>query len=98
VLANGSMNGIDTVAASDQSVIALARGLHKGLNTFAIETNGHTTNAVTQAVVSAQFVPLPPLHANQVAQLTETFDGVQGLNALVHLTVSGAATFADGST
>jgi len=72
--------------------------LHKGLNTFSIETNGVTTNTVSQAVVSAQFVPLPPLHANQLEKLTENIDGVQGLDAVLHLTVSGAATFADGTT
>jgi hypothetical protein len=98
VFANGSSSGVETVAASDQSVIALARGLHKGLNTFSIETGGKTTNTVSQAVVSAAFVPLPPLHANQIAQLTEKIDGVQGLKAILHLTVSGAATFADGTT
>jgi hypothetical protein len=97
VLVNGSASLVDTVAASDQSVVAVAR-VGTGLNRIAIETNGISSNVITQAVVATRFAPLPALHTGQTAQFTEYVSGAEGLRVVARVTISGAATFADGTT
>jgi hypothetical protein len=98
VLVNGSASNVETMAASDQSVVAVAHDLRKGLNQVSIETNGRRGNAISQVVVASHFAPLAPLHASATSPITQYFDGLSGFSAVVHMVISGAATFADGST
>ena len=98
--ADGSTATINTLGASDQSVIGKWRDdTPLGLHHVSISSDGQVSNAFSTDVVTLAFAKMPPLHPGNTYDETLAIAGVEANStARVIFVVGGAASFADGST
>ena len=98
VTLDGSDRAIDTLAASDVSILGkLHDDASLGRHAIAVRSSTGTTNAQTADVVALRFDPIGKLMPGEVVPVRLHVDGVGNDPARVTFTVSGSASIADGS-
>ncbi|MBV8172775.1 MAG: hypothetical protein JO219_12685 [Candidatus Eremiobacteraeota bacterium] len=99
VLLDGSQSSVDTLAASDISIVGkLHDTAPLGRHMFSVQSGEHRTNGVSSDIIAVSFTPLAPLKQGEVQPLGMRVEGVGRDPAVARFDVTGAATLADGST
>ncbi|HXM17988.1 MAG TPA: hypothetical protein VN934_04185 [Candidatus Tumulicola sp.] len=100
ILLDGSDNNVDTLAASDRSMVGkIHDGAAPGAKMVSVVSDGRALNAFSTRVVVQRFDPLPPLKQGSVASVTLHIEGLGPQDtAVVVFSVSGAADLATGGT
>ena len=98
VLLDGSDRGVDTLAASDSSMVGkLHDDVSLGRHRIGAQSGNQRTNEQLADVVTEHFDPIGALRPGQVSTVRLHIDGLGSDPARVRFTIGGAASVADGS-
>ncbi len=100
VVADGNQTQVDTLATSDQSVVArLHDDIGLGRHTFALESDGRTSNRFPADVVAIRIDPVPPSDVGEVQTITAHFDGLPaGDRGVAEFSVGGPVQLMTGGS
>lgn len=97
VLLDGGGANVDTLAASDESVLArLGPATALGRHAISVESDGARSNAQIADVVTQRFSQVGALRTGEVVPVSVSINGLGNDPATVTFTVRGAAALADG--
>ncbi|MBV8170882.1 MAG: hypothetical protein JO219_03015 [Candidatus Eremiobacteraeota bacterium] len=99
VLVDGSAKGVETLAASDRSIVAkLADTAPLGAHRVAVASGDKQTNSFSSVFVAQRFDALAPMKPGSTQPVTLHISGLRPQDAaIVIFNVGGAAQLADGA-
>ena len=98
VLLDGSTADVDTLAASDSSIVGRLRDTAAlGKRVVSVQSGTRRTNGFKTYIIALTFSQLTPLQPGDVEQLSMQVEGLGKDPAVARFDVIGAASLADGS-
>jgi hypothetical protein len=99
VLIDGRDAEVDTLAASDSSIVGkLHDNASLGRRVISARSGNLHTNGLNADIIAISFTPLPPLKPGVIAPLGLHVEGLGKDPAFARFDVTGAASLADGSS